>query len=55
MAVSRFVSAAGFGVLWFALGPDVSLLIVAIVLAGAIPLVAVLLRPFLSATGRVTA
>jgi MFS family permease len=55
VAISRFISAAGFGVLWFAFGPDVSLLIVAIVLTAAIPLVAMLLRPFLSSTGRVTA
>lgn len=54
VAVSRFVSAAGFGVLWFAVGPDVSLLIVAILLSVAIPSVALLLRPFLSSTGRVT-
>lgn len=47
IAVTRFASAAGFGVLWFALGRDTATLAVAIVLAVAIPLVAILLRPLL--------
>lgn len=47
VALTRFVSAAGFGVLWYAVGRDVAMTIVAIVLAVAIPLVAVLLRPLL--------
>lgn len=47
VALTRFVSAAGFGVLWYAAGRDVAMMIVAIVLAVAIPLVALLLRPLL--------
>ncbi|MCT9818982.1 MFS transporter [Microbacterium sp. W1N] len=57
VALARFVSAAGFGVLWFALGQGAAMLVVAIVLAVAIPLVAVLLRPLLrpaEAPGEVT-
>lgn len=49
IAVTRFASAAGFGILWFALGREPAMLIVAIVLAVAIPLVAILLRPLLGA------
>lgn len=55
VAVSRFLSAAGFGVLWFTVGPAASLVIVAIALTLAIPLVALLLKPFLGAVGRSTA
>ncbi|MBZ4486912.1 MFS transporter [Microbacterium sp. cx-55] len=55
VAVSRFLSAAGFGVLWFTVGPEVSLLIVAAALAVAIPLVLLLLRPFLSSARQVPA
>ncbi|RLK47939.1 MFS transporter [Microbacterium telephonicum] len=51
VAIARFVSAAGFGVLWFALGRDAAMLVVAVVLAVAIPLVALLLRPLLRAPG----
>lgn len=47
VALTRFVSAAGFGVLWFVAGRDAAMVAVAIVLALAIPLVAVLLRPLL--------
>lgn len=47
VALTRFVSAAGFGVLWYAAGRDVAMMIVAIVLAVATPLVALLLRPLL--------
>lgn len=47
VAVSRFVSAAGFGLLWFAIGREQSMLVVAVLLAIAIPLVALLLRPLL--------
>lgn len=50
VAVARFVSAAGFGILWFALGRDLAMLVVAIVLAVALPLVAVLLHPLLRRT-----
>lgn len=45
IAVTRFISAAGFGLLWFAAGREGAMIIVAVVLAVAIPLVAVLLRP----------
>ena len=50
VAVARFVAASGFGLLWFSFGREVSLLVVAGVLAVAIPLVALLLRPFFTAT-----
>ncbi|WP_407665861.1 MFS transporter [Microbacterium memoriense] len=50
VAVARFASAAGFGILWFAVGREPAMLAVAIVLAIAIPLVAVLLRPILAAS-----
>lgn len=52
VAVTRFISAAGFGILWFTLGREPAMLAVAIVLAVAIPLVAVLLRPVLVARQR---
>lgn len=48
VAITRFVSATGFGVLWYAVGRENAMWIVAALLAVAIPLVAVLLRPFLS-------
>jgi MFS family permease len=48
VAVSRFVSAAGFGLLWFAIGREASMLVVAALVAVAIPLVALLLRPLLT-------
>ena len=51
VAATRFLSAAGFGILWYAVGPATALWIVAGVLAVAIPLIALLLRPFLSAHG----
>jgi MFS family permease len=47
VAVARFIAAAGFGVLWFAIGREASVLVVAGLLAVAIPLAAVLLRPLL--------
>ncbi|MGB3375161.1 MAG: MFS transporter [Microbacterium sp.] len=49
VAVSRFISAAGFGILWFLLGRETSILIVAGLLVVAIPVVALLLRPLLAA------
>lgn len=49
VALSRFVAAAGFGILWFALGRETSLFVVAGLLLVAIPLVALLLRPLLTA------
>lgn len=52
VAVTRFVSAAGFGVLWYALGREPAMIAVAVLLAVAIPVAALVLRPFLSATGR---
>ncbi|MFE6735669.1 MFS transporter [Microbacterium sp. NPDC057650] len=48
VAVSRFLSAAGFGILWFAIGREASMLIVSALLLVAIPLIALLLRPYLS-------
>lgn len=45
VAVARFAAAAGFGVLWYTVGRDTAMVIVAVVLAVAIPLVALLLRP----------
>lgn len=53
VAVARFVSAVAFGFLWFAFGRETSVLAVAGVLLIAIPLVAVLLRPFLAQRGAV--
>ncbi|MGZ0711651.1 MFS transporter (plasmid) [Coraliomargarita sp. W4R53] len=50
VAVSRFVAAASFGVLWFAVGRETSMIVVATLLAIAIPLVALLLRPFIAST-----
>ena len=52
VAVTRFVAAVGFGFLWYAIGREQSLIVVAILLAIAIPLVALLLRPFLSSRGQ---
>ncbi len=54
VAVSRFLSAVGFGFLWFAIGREASVLVVAGILLVAIPLVALLLKPFLSETGERT-
>lgn len=51
VALARFVAATGFGVLWYALGPESAMWIVAAALALAIPLIALLLKPFLSAHG----
>lgn len=47
VALSRFVSAAGFGILWFLVGRETSMFIVAGMLVIAVPLIAVLLRPLL--------
>jgi len=52
VALSRFVAAVGFGILWSLLGRETSMFLVAGLLAVAIPLIALLLRPFLSATGQ---
>ncbi|WP_308736916.1 MFS transporter [Microbacterium sp. MYb64] len=49
VAISRFLSASGFGLLWYALGREASLLLVAGALIVAIPAIALLLRPYLSA------
>lgn len=51
VALSRFLSAAGFGILWYVLGRETSILVVAGLLLIAIPVVAVLLRPYMAATG----
>jgi MFS family permease len=48
-ALARFVSAAGFGILWYLLGAGAAMLLVAGALVVAIPLVAMLLRPLLAA------
>jgi MFS family permease len=50
VAVTRFLSAAAFGFLWYAVGREPAMLVVAGVLAVAIPVVALLLRPMLSTT-----
>ena len=50
VALTRFVAATGFGILWYVIGPEASMLIVAGLLAVAIPVVAVLLRSYLSVT-----
>jgi MFS family permease len=47
VAVSRFLSASGFGLLWYALGRETSLFLVAGALLIAIPAIALLLRPYL--------
>lgn len=49
VAVARFIAAAGFGLLWYTFGSDVSLWVVSGLLVVAIPLIAVLLRPHLGA------
>jgi MFS family permease len=54
VAITRFLSAVGFGFLWYTIGREQSLIVVAILLAIAIPLVALLLKPFLSARGSTT-
>ncbi len=55
VAVTRFVAASGFGILWYAVGRETSVLIVAGLLVVAIPLVFLLLRPFLSSNTQVNA
>ena len=50
VALTRLIAATGFGVLWFAVGREQSMYIVAALLVVAIAAVAVLFRPFLSAT-----
>jgi len=52
VAVTRFLSATGFGILWYALGRETSMWIVSGLLVVAIPLIALLLRPYLAARGR---
>jgi MFS family permease len=47
VAVARFIGATGFGILWFVLGRENSLLVVALLLVIAIPLAAWLLRTLL--------
>lgn len=51
VALTRFVSAVGFGFLWYALGRETSMLIVAGLLAVGIPVAALLLRPVMSVRG----
>lgn len=53
VAVTRFVSAIGFGLLWYSIGQVTSMWIVAGLLVVAIPLIALLLRPFLADRGEV--
>ncbi|WP_318244872.1 MFS transporter [Microbacterium pullorum] len=47
VAVSRFGAAAAFGVLWYAVGRELSLMVVAVLLVVAIPVAALLLRPLM--------
>lgn len=49
VAVARLIASTGFGILWFAIGRVDAMLIVAAVLALAIPAVVVILRPLLTA------
>lgn len=51
VALSRFVSAAGFGVLWYMSGRETSIIVVSVLLLIAIPIAGLLLRPHLGATG----
>jgi MFS family permease len=55
VALTRFVSATGFGVMWYAFGAQPAMIVVAVLLVIAIPLIAVLLRPFLSRGARAAA
>lgn len=48
VALSRFASASVFGVMWWALGQDVALVVVAALLAVAVPVSALILRPLLA-------
>lgn len=48
-ALARFVSAAGFGVLWYLLGAEASMFLISGLLVVAIPVVMMLLRPLLIA------
>ncbi|HTH05529.1 MAG TPA: MFS transporter, partial [Ilumatobacteraceae bacterium] len=50
VALSRFVAATGFGLLWYVVGPESSMYVVAGLLLVAIPVVAWILRPYLSVT-----
>lgn len=52
VAVTRFLSAIGFGFLWYGVGRENSMYIVSALLVVAIPLIALLLRPYLSARGQ---
>ena len=47
VAIARFAAAAGFGVLWFAIGAEAATIVVALLLAVVIPSAAVLLGPVL--------
>ncbi len=51
VALARFLSAVGFGFLWYAVGRETSMLIVAGLLAVAIPVAALLLRPVMTVRG----
>ncbi|QYH37258.1 MFS transporter [Salinibacterium sp. M195] len=44
VALSRFVAAAGFGILWFAIGREPAMMLVSIGIAIVIPIVAIILR-----------
>ena len=55
VAVSRLIAASGFGLLWFTLGREQSMYVVACLLLVAVIIVAVLFRPFLSSTRGVAA
>jgi MFS family permease len=50
VAVGRLIGATGFGFLWFALGRENAVVVVAIALAAAIPLALVLIRPLIAPT-----
>ena len=50
VAVARFLSATAFGVLWYLAGAETAMLLVAALLTVAIPVCALMLRPYLSVT-----
>lgn len=54
VAISRLFAATGFGILWFTLGREQSMYVVAGLLVIAVIAVAILFRPFLSSTRSLT-
>ncbi|MET0725513.1 MAG: MFS transporter [Leifsonia sp.] len=50
VAVARLIASTGFGLLWFAVGPEFAIIIVSVALAIAIPIIAMMLRTRSNAT-----